>query len=556
MSPATAWERHSIPESLTDLLNTVLAPRNIRVTVTPQAQGIKVTLNAPQKINQAPAVTLVQKALSKLQLKQPLQVELQARCYGIPDWQTYFEYGVPPIETESRTQPREITPFKPIAKRTRGSFKPFLAEKAASEANGGVIPVTVESFFAPSHTVQAEPDSFLQTPPEIGNTPPAEPNSKLASSEQGLGAATSDLAEPQLIPAEPEDETAVTSTPSDREQVPMPPGPVNSPLRRVFVADRAEMVSKALEHQDQYNQDHQANLDPDPQAETLSQANPTATTDSMELNASEANFLKALDAQLDSLLEAQFAEITAMAGTPTGSLDSIDDQPCPTHLAPTEAGSEPPPTLEPIAISAEQTSPEPPEFITYADEPDLLTTDFWATDLADSQPLLPEIKTDAPTPQSRACPNQPAAPIDTPLTSQPRPKAPSASAPSSLSIPDTASTPPQTEPQLPHYTIPKVERIPRDQEAKVVGLAGVVMGVGFCATGLGSVIGLPMLIGGMQMMGEEAVYRGPCPHCGQALKVAFGKLWRFSCPTCQGLVQIKNGRFYAQATPPPPDQSH
>ncbi|WP_448533737.1 hypothetical protein [Parathermosynechococcus lividus] len=102
------------------------------------------------------------------------------------------------------------------------------------------------------------------------------------------------------------------------------------------------------------------------------------------------------------------------------------------------------------------------------------------------------------------------------------------------------------------YTIPTIEKVPRDGQSKVAGIAGMVMGLGFCATGLGTVIGLPMVVGGMWMLGDEDVWRGECPHCRQALKVPVGRLWRFSCPNCQGLIEIKHGRFYARETPTHP----
>ncbi|WP_448524895.1 hypothetical protein [Parathermosynechococcus lividus] len=132
-------------------------------------------------------------------------------------------------------------------------------------------------------------------------------------------------------------------------------------------------------------------------------------------------------------------------------------------------------------------------------------------------------------------------------------------------LPEAASSPaiaPETPPEpdtgasatndTANYTIPTIEKVPRDGQSKVAGIAGMVMGLGFCATGLGTVIGLPMVVGGMWMLGDEDVWRGECPHCRQALKVPVGKLWRFSCPNCQGLIEIKHGRFYARETPTHP----
>ncbi|MQK95377.1 hypothetical protein EI021_28845, partial [Escherichia coli] len=38
------------------------------------------------------------------------------------------------------------------------------------------------------------------------------------------------------------------------------------------------------------------------------------------------------------------------------------------------------------------------------------------------------------------------------------------------------------------------------------------MGLGFCATVLGVIIGLPLLVGSLCMLAEE-VWQGECPHC-------------------------------------------
>ncbi len=123
---------------------------------------------------------------------------------------------------------------------------------------------------------------------------------------------------------------------------------------------------------------------------------------------------------------------------------------------------------------------------------------------------------------------------------------PAPAATTTANAPETTPEPPTeaSETKTADYTTPVIEKVPRDGQSKVAGVAGMVMGLGFCATGLGTVIGLPMVVGGMWMLGDEEVWRGDCPHCGQTLKVPVGKLWRFSCPSCQGLIEIKHGRFY------------
>jgi hypothetical protein len=112
----------------------------------------------------------------------------------------------------------------------------------------------------------------------------------------------------------------------------------------------------------------------------------------------------------------------------------------------------------------------------------------------------------------------------------------------------TEPPPPASEEEI--YTTPTIEKVPRDDQSKVAGIAGMVMGLGFCATGLGMIIGLPMVVGSMWMLGDEEVWSGECPHCHQPLKIPVGKLWRFSCQKCQGLIEVKHGRFYARQAPP------
>ncbi|MDS3862335.1 hypothetical protein RIF25_16160 [Thermosynechococcaceae cyanobacterium BACA0444] len=450
MLTTSVWDTqpHPVASALANLLNSVLVPRNIRATVTHQAWGIHITLNAIQRINPAPATSLIQKALDKLNLQDSLTVHLQARCLGIPDWQTQFEFtgSNPAPETPPAQAKQEIQPFKPTTEKRPLAAKTFV--KRQPTPNPGKqppIPLTLESFFAPGRT-SPEPLELAPTHHDNNPTSASEP----LNSIEALSAFDPD---PPAMPA------AARETPSE-PATPAHPELTTAALLTHIEAKLEEIVA------DQF-----AGLIPENNA--IPPANQELPT-------------------IQPPLAEAFPVLEAIASPEIPALD-----PHPPGLA------TPPPPIEPKPGL------------------DSLTTDLWDAELSPG-------------------PNPPQAPES--LAPQP-----DDSTPPRKKTPDQATPdldPAQNFNILPKYTIPKIERVPRDQEAKVVGLTGLVMGVGFCATGLGTVIGLPMVIGGAYMLGDQEVLRGACPHCGQPLKVTLGKMWRFSCPTCQGLVQIKNGRFY------------
>lgn len=445
MLTTSVWDTqpHPVASALANLLNSVLVPRNIRATVTHQAWGIHITLHATQKINPAPATSLIQKALDKLNLQDPLIVHLQARCLGIPDWQTQFEFtgSNPASETPLAQAKGEIQPFKPTTEKRPLATKTFV--KRQPTPNPGKqppIPSTLESFFAPGRT-SSEPLELALNHQEANPTSASEP----LNSMEALSA---------FDPAPPARPAAARETPLE------PATPTHPKLTTTALLPHIEAkLEEIVAHQF-------ADLISEPENNSIPPANQELPTISPPL------------AETFPVLEAIASpEIPALAPHPPGLATS-------------------PPPIEPKPGL------------------DSLTSDLWDTEL----------------------PPSPAA-----ATAQ----APESLPHENLADPATPDLDPAEHPNiLPKYTIPKVERVPRDQEAKVVGLTGLVMGVGFCATGLGTVIGLPLVIGGAYMLGDQEVLRGACPHCGQPLKLGLGKMWRFSCPTCQGLVQIKNGRFY------------
>lgn len=470
----TSDSQASLSIALGNLLNSVLGPRNIRVTITHPDRGINVTLNASQKINQAPAITLIQKALEKLELQESVTVHLQARCLGIPDWQTRVDFAGSHLAPEPPK--REIQPFKPTSEKLPLASKSFV-NRQSSPSESIVIPAAVKAILMPeSHepaSTHPEPDPPPQLPPEDQSLELAPPPSPALS--------TRPSPKPPK-PLAPESTPFITIPAPSPESPDLEPTSLTDPVSQDFHLQVAPEISETSES-----------------TATLDESEATATT------------LRAqIEAKLEEILADQFANfIPTPKDTPeSASLDAAPPQ------SPSENTT---PVLEeePVLDSPglEHTPPKSPS--------DLLTADLWNDELPPEPPANISASVNAATPPAMTAPACP----------EPLPRNP----------PEQHQ--PHSDP-LPRYTIPKVERVPRDQEAKVVGFAGLVMGVGFCATGLGTVIGLPMVIGGAYMMGDQEVLRGVCPHCGQPLKVTLGKMWRFSCPTCQGLVQIKNGRFY------------
>lgn len=198
-----------------------------------------------------------------------------------------------------------------------------------------------------------------------------------------------------------------------------------------------------------------------------------------------------------------------------------------------------PPTAMTRGVTAEaESSPEgaiaPPPIV---EDPWVVADTLLTTPTAPQEPA-------AQAPESTGYP-----PLRDPwLETEPVPQGQTEEAPQTTPPPEAAPTPSESE----IYTTLTIEKVPRDDQSKVAGIAGIVMGLGFCATGLGTIIGLPMIVGSMWMLGDEEVWSGECPHCHQPLKIPVGKLWRFSCEKCQGLIEVKHGRFYARATPPAP----
>lgn len=75
-----------------------------------------------------------------------------------------------------------------------------------------------------------------------------------------------------------------------------------------------------------------------------------------------------------------------------------------------------------------------------------------------------------------------------------------------------------------------------------------LIGCTLCLTGIGAVIGIPLLImsaidSNKAMRGQKDVWTGECPHCGGILDVA-SPMGRAICVHCSSEIVVRNGRFW------------
>jgi DNA-directed RNA polymerase subunit RPC12/RpoP len=84
------------------------------------------------------------------------------------------------------------------------------------------------------------------------------------------------------------------------------------------------------------------------------------------------------------------------------------------------------------------------------------------------------------------------------------------------------------------------------------GLVGsgclVIVGILLTLTGIGALIGIPLILLGLAMpfvggaLGLSAI-KGPCPYCGHAIHTDSTKLG-LDCPACKQRIVIKDKKFY------------
>ncbi|MDG2989637.1 hypothetical protein L3556_01620 [Candidatus Synechococcus calcipolaris G9] len=531
--------RQGNPRAISLLLNAVLIPKQVKAIVTRSDAHLAVTLKSEKNISQPAAVTLIRTALEKLLLPDIEGVHIEARCLGIPLWEEEFLLV-------SQADNWNLTLGEMFESEPSPAVEP-IQEKEEEPAQVEADPIEVIETIETSETYVTLSEMFSPEPPTA-----------MVELSDGENSILDD------IEIEIEQEIETFLGPLESSEEPLPEQDIENleeiiatepPLIAEYADDVAQSEDAELEH---------AELD------NLENIEPTQIVE----DAPNQPF-----AGLEEIIAADSA-VMAETTLPDDGVEAELEIPEP----------EPPDDFQNYGEEDEPETSEPwPPVADEPDEPVLSQTlpqlpDPW---LESGPAIAPDPTPDVAAPISEVdasvLPSEPAAMANEPKVEHsvkdfsdhpPQPTPPPATdlstadagipqeqplsvTPSGDITDEAAAEPALDSPNDSQdmdspfegvkFTVPTIEKVSRDGEAKVAGVAGMVMGLGFCATGLGSVIGLPMVVGGMWMLGDEEVLRGECPHCGQSLKVPLGKLWRFSCPSCQGLIQIKNGKFYAKA---------
>lgn len=483
--------RQGDPRAIATLLNAVLLPKRVKATVVRQAEELMITLHSEKMLNQGAAVTLIRTALEKLHLPEIQRVFIESRVLGVPLWESHFALQViPPV------QPPPPAIADPSVTETAPSSEPSPPEPTLLDLMSAFMTAEAPATSESQDTVARSPQDEI---PEI------DPDEDISLAD--LAAAF----DPN--PPSPEPNT-------DREELTSEPPSI--PEERIE-SNTLDGVSEAVPILE-------VAAEPAPEVSEATQES-IATTEAQESVA-----------EIPEPTPEEFSEATLEQPT----LEAYDfPEPTTEDIAALEALET---EISPqTAITSEMTA----EAVSSPEgAPDAVPVDPWA--VSDTLPTAPPVPSESSAiPQDQEPTNYP--PLRDPwLEAEPTPqvKADQTQEPSPPPETATETPPPPSESEI--YTTPTIEKVPRDDQSKVAGIAGMVMGLGFCATGLGTIIGLPMVVGSMWMLGDEEVWSGECPHCHQPLKIPVGKLWRFSCEKCQGLIEVKQGRFYARQAPPTP----
>ncbi|WP_460195124.1 hypothetical protein [Thermosynechococcus sp. FA-CM-4201] len=508
--------RQGDPRAIGTLLNAVLLPKRVKATVVRQAEELMITLHSEKMLNQGAAVTLIRTALEKLHLPEIQRVFIESRVLGVPLWESHFALQVMPA-----VQPPPPAIADPWATETAPPEPTLLDLMSAfmtSEA-----PATSDSQDAVARSPQEkEQPSPVESTPEYGDVAP--PLEQVA--EDGTGAEP--ISEPQgsfldeIPDIDPDEDISLADLAAAFDPNPPSPEPnidwEESPPRQEepIESDTLDGFSEELPV---------LAVTAEPPAEAPESVEESITPPEAQASVAEIPELSEATLEQPTLEAYDFPEPTT---EDTAALEAL------------EAEISPPTAIPPEMTTEAESSPEG------AIAPDAapVVEDPWV--VSDTLPTAPPAPSEsAAFPQDQEPANYP--PLRDPwLEAEPTPQVKADKTPP----PETTTEPPQTPSESEIYTTPTIEKVPRDDQAKVAGIAGMVMGLGFCATGLGTIIGLPMVVGSMWMLGDEEVWSGECPHCHQPLKIPVGKLWRFSCEKCQGLIEVKHGRFYARQAPP------
>jgi len=82
------------------------------------------------------------------------------------------------------------------------------------------------------------------------------------------------------------------------------------------------------------------------------------------------------------------------------------------------------------------------------------------------------------------------------------------------------------------------------------GLAIILITIGglLCLTGIGAILGIPMIIAGLlspfagALLGLSSI-KGPCPYCGHEVSCS-SKTPGVTCPACKKRIIVKEKKFY------------
>ncbi len=521
--------RQGDPRAIGTLLNAVLLPKRVKATVVRQAEELMITLHSEKMLNQGAAVTLIRTALEKLHLPEIQRVFIESRVLGVPLWERHFALQVepavqPPPPAIADPGVTETAPPEPTLLDLMSAFM-------TSEA-----PATSESQDAKARSPQEKEQPIpVESTPEYGDivAPEAAPPLEQVAEDRTGAEPISELQESfldEISEIDPDEDISLADLAAAFD--PNPPSPELNTDRE---ESRSESPPLQEEHIESDTLDGSSEELPvlavaaEPPPEAPESAEESITPPEAQASVVEIPELSEAAPEQPALEAYDFPEPTT---------EDI------AALAALEAKVSPP-----TAITPEMTAESSPEGA-IAPEPTPTVDDPWV--ISDTLPTSPPVPSESsPMPQDQEPANYPAL-RDPWLEAEPvlQVQADKTQEPPPPS--ETATDPPQPPSESEIYTTPTIEKVPRDAQSKVAGIAGIVMGLGFCATGLGAIIGLPMVVGSMWMLGDEEVWSGECPHCHQPLKIAVGKLWRFSCEKCQGLIEVKHGRFYARQAPPTP----
>lgn len=503
--------RQGDPRAIGTLLNAVLLPKRVKATVVRQAEELMITLHSEKMLNQGAAVTLIRTALEKLHLPQIHRVFIESRVLGVPLWESHFSLQLipavqlpPPAIADpwvTETAPPEPSPPEPTLLDVMSAFM-------TSE-----VPATSDN-----------QDAVARSPQEKEQPIPVE-----STPEYGDPVAPKVAAPPEPVARNREDGTVAKSINELQE---------SSPDELLEIATQEDSSADNLATASDSNAPSEL---PDVnRGKPTSQGNPLESDPLSEFSGAwpvPTVAAEPLSSLGEEPLEAQQESIT----TPEAQA-SLPEIP-----ALSEA------TLAQVSIE-EYNFPAPtPEDLAALD-----TLEIESSALVEMPSKAESLPGKAIAPASIAEPlPQAQEPVDYPPLADPWLEvetAPQVQADKTQQTPppDTArsSPPPPSESEI--YTTPTLERVPRNGLTRAAAIVGILMGLGFCATVLGVIIGLPLLVGSLCMLAEE-VWQGECPHCHQPLKIPRRKQWRFSCEKCQGLIEVKHGRFYARQAPLSPN---